>query len=118
MAITSRQSFLANQYRYKTAKSDSVKADYPDARVVTMDTQLSLSDAATLATAYLNEFKYSKKSYSVTFDGLLTIDDLKNTVPSFTLTDPTLGVSAKTGKLVSMTLDHASQTTTVVIRVR
>lgn len=115
--LTDRALFLTNAYRYAESSNASLKIESSDARVVTLDTQLTLAVATQLAGFYQTEFGKIARSFEVKIDGVLSLDDFLTGPPVFTLTAPTYGVNGLQGRAIGYTIDHGAQETTIVLRV-
>jgi|ERR1043166_5451084 hypothetical protein len=111
-----RAAFVQQDYRYKIAEDLGVRAAYGNSRELVIDTQLSASDANTLATALLAALKSQSREFEVELGTILTTDDFAGSVPRFSCTFDKYGVSGVTFRVVGAQIDYLNQRTTVTLR--
>lgn len=113
----SRATFVQHEYRFKTASDAALKSKYSDATDQEIDTNLTSAAAATLVTTMFTELKKVAKVFTVEIDKVMLSDDLKTTIPHYTLVDPKYGeTGAITRKTCRIKVDPLRQKTTLVIR--
>ncbi|MDH7971036.1 hypothetical protein QH494_02485 [Sphingomonas sp. AR_OL41] len=111
-----RAAFVSQSYRTSEAVDYTVLALYPTANQIEIDTPFDATTAGTLATTMLNATKGAAQTYTMTIDGLITLADLAGTVPQYTFTSSTFGVSARVCRLVSFKTDWINNRTQITVR--
>jgi hypothetical protein len=115
LSDTNRASFVQQEYRYATAKGDSVLGRNPSARTVEINTNLDQTRAQSLADAYLAENK-RPRVFEVVIEGVIDLDTLADGVPRFIADLPSLATDGRTLKLMNFTTDYEANTTTLQVR--
>lgn len=111
-----RATFVKREHRFIKAEDSTVKARFPNARKITLQTQLGEADASALASAYLAETKDHAQAYTVEIDGIWTTSDLVGDVKRFQCYFDRMGLEGRTLKLVSVKCRYQSGTTVIVVR--
>ncbi len=114
-----RGSFVKNEYRWETAEDVAVGTIQPNARKITLPTNLNSAAAKVLATEILAEHKQVAQAYRVTIAGVdtVTMADLIDSPPTFSCLFPDWPVqSIDTLRLVSVTTDYGAFTQEIVIK--
>lgn len=86
MAIDpNRGSFVKEEYRWEISEDTNVKAIQPNARKITLPTNLDQVAAKALADEILAEHKHVAQAYRVTLAGVetVTMNDLIDSPPTF-----------------------------------
>jgi hypothetical protein len=115
LSDTNRASFVQQEYRYATAKDDSVLGRNPSARTIEINTNLDQTRAQALADAYLAE-NQRPRVFEFLIEGLMFLDTLADGVPRFIADAPSLATDGRPRKLVSFTNDFETNTTTLQVR--
>ncbi|KKI22404.1 hypothetical protein [Sphingomonas sp. Ag1] len=114
-----RGSFVKEEYRYEVAKDDAVTAVQPNARKITLQTNLDLAAAKVLADEILAEHKSVAQAYRVTLQGVdnVTMADLIDSPPTFACVFPDWPVQ-QTDTLRSITIvtDYGTFTQEITIK--
>lgn len=111
-----RAAFVQKDYRYKTAEDLSVKANYPHAKEVTLNTQLDEASATSMATDLLDDLKVGKSVISLEVAEVISSDTLTGELTRYSATFPEFGISGKTVKVVSIETDFLHQRTKMVVQ--
>ena len=111
-----RATFVQREFRYETVEDLAIKAVYPNAQEIKVDTQLSVASAATLATAIFNESKKSALVFEVEYEGIFELSDLDGSKLHYTLDAPFYQTDGRTFKLVSVDVDYLNNISKLVIR--
>ncbi len=113
---TTRVAFVKQPYRYQIVSDAAVKADFPNAQEIQIDTNLAASDASALATTYFNLIKTFPQVYEVEIEAAIHLEDFVTTVPHYTVSFPAYSTDGRTFKLVSVSTDYLADRSTLVIR--
>lgn len=117
MAIDpSRAAFISQEYRYESTTDTAVLTAYPQANLIEIDTNLSTSDAATLATTILNATKTLAMVFEVEIEGVLVPEDFDGTVNHYTLSAPLYSTDSRTFKVIAAEVDYLSNITKLTVR--
>lgn len=117
MAIdTTRAAFVQNEFRYEVQEDATVKTNYPNAEEYVLDTQLSASAAATLASALLTAWKTPGKLIEVEINEIMWGANFAGQLPAYYATFPELGVAATFVRVISAKSNFLSGRTTLVLR--
>ena len=111
-----RATFVSHEYRYAEKFDSTVKALYPDARLIEINTNLSAASADALATSYLNDQKTSAIALEVTVDGALNLSDFMTGPNRYTLVSETYQTAGRTFKLAGAQVDYLRGITTLRLR--
>lgn len=114
-----RGSFVKNEYRWETAEDIGVGTIQPNARKITLPTNLNSAAAKVLATEILAEHKQVAQAYRVTIADVdtVTMADLIDSPPTFSCLFPNWPVqSTDTLRLVSVTTNYGAFTQEIVIK--
>ena len=111
-----RAAFASQEFRFETAEDLSVKANYPNAVELVIDTQLAAASAATLASTMLAATKTHALAFEVEIDGVLNLNDFDTTVNHYTVSFPQYATDGRTFKLVNAEMDWAANKTILRIR--
>lgn len=111
-----RASFVTQPHRYLIVTDTTVSAKYPAAQILTIDTNLTEASANTLKTQLEGEAMTPAQVVTLQIEGVLSIDDFAGGVPRFILEAPSMNLSGKTMKLVSMKVDHNTNRTELTVR--
>lgn len=110
-----RSLFVRQEYRYQSAQDGSVKAVNPKAREIELDTQLNETDANDLAIKYLNANK-KPRAFTIEIEGALDLSSFVGGPPSFIPNFPDYGLSSGRLTVVSASVDHNTNITTIEVR--
>ena len=111
-----RATFVRKAYRDAIAQDFDVKANYPSARSVTIQTNLSGAESLALANKILQDGKVPKLSFEVTFEGTMELSTLVGQNPSVIANFPRLKTTGRAMRIVSVRTDYQENITTVTVR--
>lgn len=78
-----RAQLVSSAYRYKTIDDASIKAQYPNAREIVIDTSLDETSAGYLAQATFNSTKNASRTYEVVVRDRVLLDDFLDGAPRY-----------------------------------
>lgn len=116
MTLPARAAFVMQEYRYESDEDTDIKATYPNAVELVIETELSLSVAATIGAKVFDVVKTFAEAYEVVVEGVYTPEILDGTPPQFTLDVPEYETDARIFRTVSIKVDWMNNLTTFVIR--
>lgn len=114
-----RGSFVKEEYRYEIAKDDDVAAVQPNARKMTLQTNLDLVAAKVLADEILSEHKQVAQAYRVTLQDVdnVTMADLTDSPPTFSCVFSDWPVQqSDVLRSISITTDYGTFTQEITIK--
>jgi hypothetical protein len=110
-----RTEFVQDEYRYVEAVNQAVKDRNPEAREITIDTQLNKALATIRANAELTG-QTAPRYFEIKLEGVLHLDSLVGGPPAWTLVAPTYHVDDREFRTVGFTTDYKANR--VVVKVR
>lgn len=114
-----RGSFVKEEYRFEVSEASEVAAIQPNARKITLKTNLDLAAAKALADEIKTEHQHVAQAYRVTLADVTTVrmSDLTDSPPTFSCVFPDWPVQA-TDVLRSITIatDYGSFTQEITIK--
>lgn len=120
MAIDpNRGSFVKEEYRYEVSDAPDVTAIQPNARKITLKTNLDLAAAKALADEILLEHQHVALAYRVNLKDVTTVTmaDLTGSPPTFSCVFPDWPVqSTDTLRSVTIATDYGSFTQEITIK--
>lgn len=117
MAIDpSRAALINREFRYVRLSDFSVRSTYPQAREITLDTQLQEAPATALANQIFNDTKTFKTVFQVEIDGTLELEDFDLSVPTYILDAPDYATDGRVLKLIYADIDYQANATTLTVR--
>jgi hypothetical protein len=120
MAIDpNRGSFVKEEYRWEVSEDASVAAIQPNARKITLPTNLDQQAAKALATEILNEHRQVAQAYRVSLAGVGTVGmgDLIGSPPTFSCVFTDWPVqSTDVLRTISFSTDYGSFTQEITIK--
>lgn len=81
-----RAALVLREYRYAIAQDATVKARFPEAREVVIETNLDENGGATLANSVMSLTKTLPKVYDIPIVGILFLEDFTNGPARYTVT--------------------------------
>ena len=114
-----RGSFVKQEYRYEIAEDKAVADIQPNARKITLPTNLNLDAANALAKELLSEHKQVAQAYRVTLAGVdaVKLADLIDSPPTFSCSFPNWPVqSGDVLRSVTISTDYGSFTQEITIK--
>lgn len=112
-----RAALVRQQFRYQQAIDNSVKSTFPNANVLSIETSLSGSVAATLASTILSATKTAALVWEVEIEGVIMPEAFDGTVNQYTLTFPMHNTdTSKTYRLIGIKVDWQKNITMLRLR--
>lgn len=114
-----RGSFVKNEYRWEVAEDKAVAEVQPNARKVTIPTNLNSAAASALASEILAEHSEVAQAYRISIAGVetVTMADLTDSPPTFSCIFPNWPVqSTDVLRSVSVSTDYGSFTQEITIK--
>lgn len=111
-----RAAFVQNEFRYATSEDLSVVANYANASEVMISSQLSSTDATSLAANMLNELKAPSLLFEVEVDAMIMSDDFATALPRYSATFPSFSIADKMTKVVTVETDFLNARSTMRVR--
>lgn len=111
-----RASFVSQSHRYEVVTLPLVKAKYPGALELTIDTQLSAASAAALAGSISAEAQNASTTFTLMIQEYWSPDLFAGGVPRVILNLPGWNETGRTFKVMAMKADPVREQTELVLR--
>ena len=115
-----RAALVVKEYRYATMPSSAagatIKARYPNARVIELDTNLDATGGLALATDIAGMTSTFARTFTFDLDGVYFPEDFQDGAPRHTLDFPRQGSATGTFTVVGAKIDYQNNLTTLTVR--
>ena len=111
-----RASFVQRSHRYETVEDLSIRATYPSARELTLDTNLTAPDANAIATALFNDNSRPALAYRVVVEGTIPLDSIEGGTLRWTLDSSEYSTDGRVLKTAEFEVDYENNRTTMKVR--
>jgi hypothetical protein len=117
MAIDpNKAAFVKQPYRYSAAEDTSIKTKYPTAREMVLNTNLTGTSAAALATSLFNAFKDAGLAFEIETEGTISLNSFGSSPPRFSCTFPEYGVADRVMTTVAAETDPLANRASATVR--
>jgi hypothetical protein len=113
-----RASFVSQAFRYEVKTDSGVQALYPNSKIIEINTNLDVVAAKALAMDIFNVSSKSARTFTVTVEGVLTLDEMVSGAPRYYLrfnrhdaADPSVIYT-----VIAAKVKHVAQTTELTVR--